>query len=328
MYYNTPYSKQKQSNTMLLKHKKILVTGGAGFLGSYVVKELLKSKVPKKNIFVPRSQDYDLREKRVCKKVVKGMDVIIHLAANVGGIGKNLENPGKLFYDNITMGVHLIHSAMEEKVEKIVLLGSICAYPKYTPIPFREDDLWMGYPEETNAPYGLAKKMLLVQAQGYRTQYGLNSIYLLSVNLYGPKDNFDPNTSHVIPALIKKIHDAIKDKKDYIEVWGDGSATREFLHVEDAARAIVLATKRYNKSDPINIGYGKEIAIKDLVELIAKLMKFKGKIRWDTTKPNGQPRRCLDVSKAERELKFRAKVPLETGLKRTIYWYLNQRKIK
>lgn len=308
---------------MNLRNQKILLTGGAGFLGSYVFKELAKQGVRSENVFIPRSKELDLREKENCKKAVKGVDIVIHLAGNVGGIGKNLENPGKLFYDNITMGVHLIHAAMEEKVKKVVVLGTICAYPKYTPVPFSEEDLWMGYPEETNAPYGLAKKMLLVQSQGYRSQYGLNSIYLLQVNLYGPHDNFDSNSSHVIPALIKKIYDAIINKKKYIEVWGDGTPTREFLFVEDSARAIVLATRKYDKPDPVNIGSGQEISIKDLVALLAKLMNFKGEIIWETSKPNGQPKRLLDVTRARKEFGFVAKVPLEIGLKQTIMWYYN-----
>lgn len=311
---------------MQLHNKKILVTGGAGFLGSHVVSELIKNKVPGKNIYVPRSRNIDLREKLNCKKAVSGMDILIHLAGNVGGIGKNQRLPGTLFYDNLIMGVNLIHEAMLAKVKKIVIIGTICAYPKYTPVPFNEDDLWMGYPEETNAPYGLAKKMLLVQSQAYRTQYGLNSIFLLPVNLYGPGDNFNPDSSHVIPALIKKVADAIRNKKSYIEVWGDGSPTREFLYVADAARAIVLAAKKYDKPDPVNLGGSFEISIKDLVILIAKLMKYKGEIRWDTTKPNGQPRRSLNTSRAESEFGFKAKVSFETGLKNTINWYLKTNK--
>lgn len=307
---------------MQLHDKKILVTGGAGFLGSYVVSELIRNKVAKKNIFIPRSKTIDLREKNNCKKAVKGMNIIIHLAGNVGGIGKNQRLPGTLLYDNLIMGANLIHEAMLAKVKKIVIIGTICSYPKYTPIPFKEENLWMGYPEETNAPYGLAKKILLVQTQAYRTQYGLNSIYLLPVNLYGPDDNFSPDSSHVIPALIKKIHDAIKNKEKYIEVWGDGSPTREFLYVADAARAIILAAKKYDKPDPVNLGGSFEISIKDLVILIAKLMKYKGEIRWDTTKPNGQPRRSLDSSKAEKEFGFKAKTQFEKGLKQTIAWYL------
>ena len=307
---------------MQLHNKKILVTGGAGFLGSYVTSELIKNNVPKKNIFIPRSKISDLREKNNCKKVVLGMDVMIHLAGNVGGIGKNQRLPGTLLYDNLAMGINLIHEAMLAKVKKIGIIGTICSYPKYTPVPFKEDNLWMGYPEETNAPYGLAKKMLLVQAQAYRTQYELNSVYLLPVNLYGPGDNFSPDSSHVIPALIKKIHDAIKNKKKYVEVWGDGSPTREFLYVEDAARAIVMATRKYDKPEPVNLGGGIEISIKELVNIIAKTMRYKGEIRWDTTKPNGQPRRSLDSSKAEKEFGFRAKTKFEKGLKQTIQWYI------
>lgn len=309
---------------MQFKSQKILLTGGAGFLGSFVKKELIKNGVRAKNIIIPRSKEFDLRKEKNALSLTKQADIVIHLAGNVGGIGKNLQFPGSLFYDNILMGVHLIHAAMKNKIKKIVVLGTICAYPKYTPIPFTEEDLWMGYPEETNAPYGLAKKMLLVQSQAYRAQYGLHSIYLLPVNLYGPGDNFDPDSSHVIPALIKKIHHAKKAKKNEIEVWGDGNATREFIYVQDAARAIVLATKRYDKSDPINIGSGKEITIKELVKLIAKLMKYNGIIKWDTTKPNGQPRRVLDISKAQKEFSFKAKISLEKGLRQTINWYLKK----
>ena len=309
---------------MELQDKKILITGGAGFLGSHVVSELLKNKVPKKNIFTPRSKTTDLREKNNCKKVVSGMDIVIHLAGNVGGIGKNQRLPGTLFYDNLTMGVNLIHEAMLANIKKVVIIGTICAYPKYTPVPFKEENLWTGYPEETNAPYGLAKKMLLVQSQAYRSEYEFNSIYLLPVNLYGPGDNFNPDSSHVIPALIKKIHDAIKNKKTYVEIWGDGSPTREFLYVEDAAKAIILATKKYNSSDPINLGGGIEISIRDLVILLSKLMHYKGDILWDTTKPNGQPRRCLDTSKAQEAFGFKAKTPFEAGLKQTIMWYIKK----
>lgn len=306
---------------MDLHSKKILVTGGAGFLGSYVVQELLKEGVVKKNILIPRSKDYDLRKEDVCKKVAKGKDIIIHLAGNVGGIGKNQKNPATLFYDNILMGIHLTHAAMTQRVKKLVIIGTICSYPKYAPIPFKEDDLWMGYPEETNAPYGLAKKLLLVAIQSYQKQYGLNGIYLLLVNLYGPLDNFDLETSHVIPALIRKIDEAKRNNKKYVEVWGDGTPTREFIYVEDAARAIVMATKKYNKTEPINIGGGKEISIKNLVELIAKYMNFKGEIIWDTTKPNGQPRRLLDTSRAMLEFNFAAKTNFEQGLRKTIQWY-------
>jgi len=307
---------------MDLKNKKILVTGGAGFLGSFVVKKLIERGVPKENIFIPRSKDFDLRKWENCQKVVKDKDVVIHLAAKVGGIGFNQKYPGELFYDNLIMGVQLMEAARQAGIEKFVAIGTICAYPKFTPVPFKEEDLWSGYPEETNAPYGLAKKMLLVQAQAYRQQYGFNAIYLLPVNLYGPGDNFNPESSHVIPALIKKVADAKKENKDFIEVWGTGKATREFLYVEDAAEGIILATEKYDKPDPINLGSGMEISIKDLVETICRLMNFKGEIRWDTLKPDGQPRRCLDVTRAEKEFGFKAKTDFETGLKRTIEWYL------
>lgn len=311
---------------MNLKNKNILVTGGAGFLGSFVVKELIKNGANPKRILIPRSKDYDLRKESVAKKITKDQDVVIHLAGNVGGIGKNLLYPGTLYYDNILMGTHLIHSSMENKVEKVVIIGTVCSYPKYTQVPFREGDLWMGYPEETNAPYGLAKKMLLVQSQAYRQQYGLNSIFLMLVNLYGPGDNFDPKSSHVIPALIRKINDAKKNHLREIEVWGDGSATREFLYVEEAAKAIVMATKKYNLQDPINIGRGEDISIKNLVELIAKIMKYNGKIVWDTSKPNGQPKRLLEVTKAKEEFGFKANITFEKGLTNTIKWYLKNSK--
>jgi len=307
---------------MDLKNKKILVTGGAGFLGLFVVKKLIERGVPKENIFIPRSKDFDLLKWENCQKVVKDKDVVIHLAAKVGGIGFNQKYPGELFYDNLIMGVQLMEAARQAGIEKFVAIGTICAYPKFTPVPFKEEDLWSGYPEETNAPYGLAKKMLLVQAQAYRQQYGFNAIYLLPVNLYGPGDNFNPESSHVIPALIKKVADAKKENKDFIEVWGTGKATREFLYVEDAAEGIILATEKYDKPDPINLGSGMEISIKDLVETICRLMNFKGEIRWDTLKPDGQPRRCLDVTRAEKEFGFKAKTDFETGLKRTIEWYL------
>lgn len=308
---------------MNLMGKKILVTGGAGFLGSFVVQELLRRGVPKKNISVPRSKKTDLRNISECRKTVRGKDVVIHLAAKVGGIGANRAKPGEFFYDNLIMGVELMEAARIAGVEKFVAVGTICAYPKHTPVPFKEGDLWNGYPEETNAPYGLAKKMLLVQAQAYRQQYGFNAIYLLPVNLYGPRDNFDPASSHVIPALIKKVADAKKARKKYIEVWGSGKATREFLYVEDAAKAIVLAAEKYEKADPVNLGSGKEISIHDLVKTICRLMDFKGEIRWDRTKPDGQPRRLLDVSRAEREFGFRAKTDFEEGLRKTINWRQN-----
>lgn len=306
---------------MDLKDKKILITGGAGFLGSYVVKGLTKEGVKTKNIIIPRSKEFDLRKEKNCLKLTKGVDIVIHLAGNVGGIGKNRQFPATLFFDNLLMGVNLIHASMLSKVKKVVIIGTICSYPKYTPVPFSEDNLWMGYPEETNAPYGLAKKMLLVQSQAYRQQYALNSIYLLPVNLYGPADNFNPDSSHVIPAIIDKIANALDNRKKYIEVWGDGTPTREFLYVEDAAKGIILATKKYEKPDPVNLGSGWEISIKELVKLIARLMKYDGEIIWDTTKPNGQPRRLLDTSRAEREFGFKASTQFETGMKKTIDWY-------
>jgi len=301
------------------KDKRVVVTGGAGFLGRVLI-EKLKEKGAN-NVFVPLHKDYDLREKEDCKKVVDGADIVIHLAAVVGGIGANRENPGRFFYDNIIMGVNLIEQARLAKVGKFVALGTICAYPKFTPVPFKEEDLWKGYPEETNAPYGLAKKMLLVQAQAYRQQYGFNVIYLLPVNLYGPGDNFDLNSSHVIPALIRKIGEAKKAERDSVIVWGTGKASREFLYVSDAAEGIALAAERYNESDPVNLGSGMEITIKDLVNLIAELMEFKGKIEWDHTKPDGQPRRCLDVTKAKEEFGFEARTDFREGLKKTIEWY-------
>ena len=306
------------------KGKKILVTGGAGFLGSFVVEQLKEKGVGEENISVPRSKDSDLRRWENCIKTVKDVDIVIHLAANVGGIGYNQKYPGSLFYDNAIMGIQIMEAARQENVEKFVAVGTICAYPKFTPVPFKEEDLWTGYPEETNAPYGLAKKMMLVQSQAYRQQYGFNSIFLMPVNLYGPRDNFDPKSSHVFPALIKKIFDAKESGKDYITVWGTGKATREFLYVEDAAEGILLATEKYNKPDPINLGSGFEILIKDLVELIAEIIGFNGEIRWDTTKPDGQPRRRLDVSKAKEEFGFEAKVDLRKGIGRTIEWYKNQ----
>lgn len=306
----------------LWKEKDILVTGGAGFLGSYVIQKI-KEKKPKK-IVIPRSSEFDLREPEVCKKVVKGIDLVIHLAANVGGIGYNKDNPGELFYDNLVMGVHLMEEARKAGVKKFVGLGTICQYPKFTPLPFKEEDLWNGYPEETNAPYGLAKKMLLVQGQAYRKQYGFNVIHLMPVNLYGPGDNFDPSSSHVIPALIKKFVDAKEREDEFVVVWGTGEPTREFLYVEDAAEAIILATEKYNKPDPVNLGSAFEISIKDLAELIKKLVGFNGRIVWDKTKPDGQPRRKLDTSKAEIEFGFKSKTSFEVGLKGTIEWYLKQ----
>jgi len=301
--------------------KKILITGGAGFFGSQVVNQLLKKGIPKENIRIPRSREIDLRKWENCQKVVKDCDIVIHLAAKVGGIGYNQNYPAQLFYDNAIMGIQMIEAARQEDVEKCVVVGTICAYPKFTPVPFREEDLWNGYPEETNAPYGLAKKMLLVQSQAYRQQYGFNSIYLLPVNLYGPGDNFNPESSHVIPALIKKFTDAKREHKPYVEVWGTGSASREFLYVDDAARGIILATERYNKPDPVNLGAGMEITIRDLVSLIQELTQYTGEIHWDTSKPDGQPKRSLDVNRADKEFGFRATMPFREGLQRTISWY-------
>lgn len=312
----------KSNTSIKLSTRKILVTGGAGFLGSFVVKKLLERGVLKKNILIPRSKDLDLRVWENCQKTVTGQDVIIHLAAIVGGIGYNQEIPGQMFYDNLMMGTQLMEASRLAGVEKFVAIGTVCAYPKNTPIPFAETSLWHGYPEETNAPYGLAKKMLLVQAQAYRQQYGFNAIYLLPVNLYGPGDNFSPKSSHVIPALIKKVAEAKKTGQKYIEVWGTGKASREFLYVEDCAEGIVLATERYDKPGPINLGAGKEIKIKDLVETICKLMGFKGEILWNKTKPDGQPRRMLDTRLAKKEFGFTAKTDFTTGLNKTIKWYL------
>lgn len=301
--------------------KKVLVTGGAGFLGSFVVERL--NDLNCKNIFIPRSQDYNLVDMEDVKRVYKDADpdIVIHLAASVGGIGVNMENPGKFFYDNLMMGAQMMEQGRLSGIEKFVALATICSYPKFTPVPFKEEELWNGYPEETNAPYGLAKKMLLVQSQAYRQQYGFNSCCLFPVNLYGPGDNFDPESSHVIPALIKKCIDAVTNNESRITVWGTGKPSREFLYVEDAAEAIILATERYDKSDPINIGAGFEITIKDLIELIIKLTGFKGEIVWDTSKPDGQPRRMLDISKAEKEFGFRAQTSFKDGLKETIEWY-------
>ncbi len=321
-------------------NKKVVVTGGAGFLGKHLVSQLEKCGC--RNIFIPHIEDYDLVKMGAGNRLycVARPDIVIHLAAKVGGIGANRENPGKFFYDNLMMGVQMMEMGRQAGIEKFVAIGTICSYPKFTPVPFKEENLWNGYPEETNAPYGLAKKMLLVQSQAYRQQYGFNSIFLLPVNLYGPGDNFDPETSHVIPALIKKCIDAQskrlfpkeadepkrlspKETVSEITVWGTGKPTREFLYVEDAAEAIILATERYNKSEPVNLGAGFEISIKDLVKLIVKLTGFKGKIIWDKTKPDGQPRRCLDITRAYREFGFKAKTKFENGLTRTIGWYRN-----
>ena len=304
--------------------KRVLITGGAGFLGSFVVEKLRQRGC--KDIFVPRRKDYDLVEMEAVKRIHKDTqpNMVIHLAARVGGIGANLANPGKFFYDNLMMGAQLMEVGRQAGVEKFVTISTICAYPKFTPVPFKEEDLWNGYPEETNAPYGLAKKMLLVQSQAYRQQYGFNSIVLFPVNLYGPRDNFDLQTSHVIPALIRKCLEAKRRDASNIEVWGDGSPTREFLYVEDAAEGICLAAERYDSSEPVNLGSGMEISIKDLVHTIKRMIGFAGEIIWDTTKPNGQPRRSLDTSRAEKHFGFRAKTSFEEGLRRTIEWYKDQ----
>ncbi|MDJ0713685.1 MAG: GDP-L-fucose synthase [Prochloraceae cyanobacterium] len=304
-----------------LSEKKFLVTGGAGFLGKQVVEQLEKAGAKSENITVPRSRDCDLRVLESCQKAVIGIDIIVHLAAHVGGIGLNREKPAELFYDNLMMGAQLIHAAYEGGVEKFVCVGTICAYPKFTPVPFKEDDLWNGYPEETNAPYGIAKKALLVQLQSYRQQYGFNGIYLLPVNLYGPEDNFDPRSSHVIPALIHKIHEAQQKGEKKLPVWGDGSPTREFLYSTDAALGIVMATQKYNDPEPVNLGTNYEISIRNLVELICELMEFDGEIVWETDKPNGQPRRCLDTARAKESFGFTAQVEFKQGLKNTIDWY-------
>ncbi|RPF47018.1 GDP-L-fucose synthase [Thermodesulfitimonas autotrophica] len=307
------------------RDKRVVVTGGAGFLGSFVVEKLRERGC--REVFVPRSREHDLREREVIRRLLRETrpDVIIHLAARVGGIGANRAHPAEFFYDNLMMGVQLMHESWRAGVEKFVAVGTVCAYPKFTPVPFKEEDFWNGYPEETNAPYGLAKKMLLVQAQAYRQQYGFNAIYLLPVNLYGPRDNFDLETSHVIPALIRKCVEAKEQGQSQIEVWGTGSPTREFLYVEDAAEGILLATERYNGAEPVNLGSGQEISIKELVALIARLTGFAGQITWDTTKPDGQPRRRLDTRRAEEYFGFKAQTPLEEGLRRTIDWYLETR---
>lgn len=299
--------------------KKVLITGGNGFLGKHLI-NLLKQSKPKL-IKVADRDNYDLREYKDCLRASRGMDVVIHLAARVGGIGFNREFPADLFDDNILMGTYMMKAARVNKVKKYVALGTICAYPKFTPVPFKENNLWMGYPEETNAPYGLAKKMQLVQATSYRDQYNFNAIFLLPVNLYGPGDNFDPKSSHVIPALIKKFIDAKRGRKKEVVVWGTGKASREFLYVDDAARGILLAAEKYNKAEPVNLGAGFEITIKELVEIIKKQTKFEGKVVWDKTKPDGQPRRMLDVSVARKEFGFKAETRFNEGLKNTIKWY-------
>lgn len=307
-----------------LSKKKILLTGGHGFLGKHIVATLKNHGVPEGNIFTPSSEEFDLRILGNAQKAVAGCDLVIHAAAKVGGIGYNRDHSGEIFYDNILMGTNMIEAARLAKTEKFVAVSTICAYPKFTPVPFKEEDLWNGYPEETNAPYGLAKKMMLVQEQAYRTQYGLNGIYLLLLNLYGPGDNFDLASSHVIPALIRKVYEAKRDQKPFIEVWGTGKATRGFLYVEDAAEGIVLATEKYEKADPVNIGTPSETSIQDLAETICRLMNYGGDLRWNDSKPDGQPRRSLDVSRAKREFGFEAKTSFEEGLKKTIDWYIKE----
>jgi GDP-L-fucose synthase len=304
---------------------RIIVTGGAGFLGSCVI-ELLSAR-GYKNIFIPRRKDFDLTKEADVQRLYHEHrpDIVLHLAAEVGGIGANRDNPGRFFFANLAMGMHLIEQARINKINKFIQIGSICAYPKFTPVPFHESDLWNGYPEETNAPYGIAKKSLLVMCQSYRQQYNLNAIYLLPVNLYGPRDNFDLHSSHVIPALIRKCVEARLAEKKEITAWGTGSASREFLYVQDCAEAIVLSLEKYDSPEPINLGSGREITIKDLTELIARLSNFTCQIIWDSTKPDGQPRRCLDVSQARKNIGFTAQTTLEDGLKKTIAWFESHR---
>jgi len=319
--------KEKQVDPMeYWRDRKVVVTGGAGFLGSFLVEKLRQRGAME--VFVPTIQEYDLVKEEAVTRLLKDArpDVVIHLAAFVGGIGANRAHPAEFFYNNLMMGVQLMHQAWKSGVKKFVAIGTVCAYPKFTPIPFREEDLWNGYPEETNAPYGLAKKMLLVQAQAYRQQYGYNAVFLLPVNLYGPRDNFNPDSSHVIPALIRKCCEAQEGGESEVVVWGDGSPTREFLYVEDAAEAIALATERYDGEEPVNLGSGKEISIRRLAEIIAGETGFTGRLAWDTTKPNGQPRRALDTSRAERYFGFKAHTSFEDGLRRTIEWYQKSRK--
>ncbi len=317
--------------TNFWKNKRVIVTGGAGFLGSFIVEKLNKLGVDE--LFIPRSAKYDLRHVEAIKELIsdttKGgnpVDMVIHLAANVGGIGANREHPGTFFYDNLMMGTNLLHESYKGGINKFVATGTICAYPKFTPVPFKEEAIWDGYPEETNAPYGLAKKMMLVQSQSYREEYGYNSIFLLPVNLYGPRDNFDLNSSHVIPAMIRKCIEAKDSGAENITLWGDGSPSREFLYVEDAAEGLLLASEHFNSSDPINLGSGREVNIKDLSHIISKAVGFNGDIIWDTDKPNGQPRRCLDTEKATKLFGFTAKKELEDGIKETVEWYMSNSK--
>ncbi len=305
---------------MNLPNKQILVTGGSGFLGNYVVKKLLEKGIPKEQISVPNRYNCDLTDGNNCHRIVKGKDVVIHLAGNGGGIGYNRKYPGSIFYDNTMMGIQLMEAARKEGVEKYVTIGTVCSYPKFAPIPMKEEDIWSGYPEETNASYGLSKKILLVQGNAYRQQYGFNSIHLLLVNLYGPKDNFDPEQSHVIAAMIKKFYDASNSGQD-VALWGTGKVSREFLYVEDAAEGIISATEQYNKPDPVNLGNDSEITIKKLAEIISNVIGYKGKIIWDSSKPDGQPRRRLDINRAKKEFGWSPQVDIISGLKKTIDWY-------
>lgn len=311
---------------MDLSRQRIVITGGAGFLGRHVQAELVRRGVPREHLLVPTIEQYDLTRESDVERMYEAMrpDVVLHLAAEVGGIGANRDNPGRFFYANMAMGLHLIEHARRRGLAKFVQVGTICAYPKFTPVPFREEELWNGYPEETNAPYGIAKKALLVMLQSYRQQYGLNGIYLLPVNLYGPHDNFDLKTSHVIPALIRKFVAARDAKAPTVEVWGTGNASREFFFVEDCARGLVDATQKYDGPEPVNLGAGFEITIRDLVEKIRALVGYEGEIAWDASKPDGQPRRCLDVSRAEKLLGFKAQVSFDEGLRRTIEWWERQ----
>ncbi|MBI2855202.1 MAG: GDP-L-fucose synthase [Chloroflexi bacterium] len=312
---------------MSLANKRVLVTGGAGFLGGYVVARLQERGC--KEVFVPRSSQYNLVEMEAVKRLYEDArpDIVIHLAAKVGGIGATSKKPGEFFFENLMMGAQMMEQGRLYGVEKFVAIGTVCSYPKFIPIPFKEDDLWNGYPEETNAPYGLAKKMMLVQGQAYRQQYDFNAVHLMPVNLYGPHDNFDPHTSHVIPATIQKCAEAIRDGRKEIVVWGTGTPTREYLYVQDAAEGIVLATERYSKPEPVNLGSGSDVSIKELVQVIARLTGFKGKITWDASKPDGQPKRLFDISRAEKEFGFKARTSLEDGLKATLEWY-NKRIMK
>lgn len=310
---------------MELKGKKIVVTGGSGFLGSRIVKLLQEKGI--KDVIVPRSDTCDLRKVENCSRITKDVNIVFHAAGNVGGIGYNKEHPASVFFDNIMMDTLMMEESRKNGVEKFIAIGTVCSYPKFAPVPFSEEEIWNGYPEETNASYGLSKKMMMVQSEAYRQEYNFKSIVLVQTNLYGPEDNFDPNTSHVIPALIKKIHDAKVSKQTEIELWGDGSPSRDFLYVDDAARAAILAAERYEKSDPINIGSGKEITIKELIELLKKLMSADNLIiKWNTQKPNGQPRRCLNIDRAKKELGFVPTISMEEGLRRTIEWFENTHK--